>query len=166
MAYSDATTQLQALTTVHYYELRDAKVEALQAKLAETTLAMERARMSAEDAQGAITSPYPDMSHPGRYRSWQEYAELQRAIFDSICCRRLWPAQEMLAATRLALLEIWRPSRLYRGNSLNAALMRAYRGIAEALSILEGREVENDGDGDDDDGDDGDDGGGGENVVT
>ena len=137
MAYSDATTQLQALTTVHYYELRDAKVEALQAKLAETTLAMERARMSAEDAQGAITSPYPDMSHPGRYRSWQEYAQLQRLIFDSICCRRLWPAQDVLPATQMALLERWRPSMRYRGNSPNAALMRAYCGIAEALGILE-----------------------------
>ena len=143
MAYNNAATQVQALSTVHNHELRDAKVEALQAKLAEATLAMERARMSAEDAQGAITSPYPDTSHPGRYRSWREYAELQRAIFDSICCRRLWPAQEVLAATRLALLEIWRPSRLYRGSSLNAALMRAYRGLTEAVSILEGREVDN-----------------------
>ena len=155
MAYSNAATQLQALSTVHYHELRDAKVEALQAKLDETILEMERARMFAEDAQTAIISPYLDTSHPGRYRSWREYAELQRAIFDSICCRRLWPTQEMLAATRLALLSTWRPSRLYRGNSLNAALMRAYRGIAEALSILEGREVENDGD----------DGGGGGGVA-
>ena len=98
---------------------------------------MERARMSAENAQSVMTSPYPDISHPGRYRSWREYAELQRAIFDSMCCRRLWPAQEVLSATRLALLQIWRPSRLYRGSSPNAALMRAYCGIAEALSILE-----------------------------
>ena len=137
MAYSDAATQVGALSTVHNHELRDAKVRALQAKLTETTLAMERARMSAEDAQGAITSPYADTSHPGRYRSWREYAELQRAIFDSICCRRLWPAQDVLAATQMALLERWRPSPLYRGNSPNAALMRAYCGIAEALGILE-----------------------------
>ena len=149
MAYNDAATQVGALSTVHYHEFKDAKVRALQAKLTETTLAVERARMSAEDAQGVMTSPYPDTSHPGHYRSWRAYAELQRAIFDSICCRRLWPAQEILAATRLALLNIWRPSRLYRGSSLNAALMRAYRGIAEALSILEGREVENDDDDDD-----------------
>ena len=143
MAYSDAATQVGALSTVHYHELRDAKVRALQANLAETTLAMERARMCAEDAETAITSPYSDTTHPGRYCSWRAYAELQRAIFDRICCRRLWPAQEVLAATRLALLEIWRPSRLYRVNSLNAALMRAYRGMTEALRCLEGREVGN-----------------------
>ena len=143
MAYNDAATQVGALSTVHYHEFKDAKVRALQANLAETTLAMERARMSAEDAKSAMTSPYLDTSHPGRYRSWREYAELQRAIFDSICCRRLWPAQEMLAATRLALLKIWRPSRLYCGSSLNAALMRVYRGMTEALRCLEGREVGN-----------------------
>ena len=137
MPYSDASTQLQALSALHNHKLRDAKVEALQAKFDETILEMERARMSAEDAQTAIISPYPDVSHPGRYRSWREYAELQHAIFDSICTRHLWPAQDVLSVTQMALLERWRPSMRYRGNSLNAALMRAYRGIVEAKNTLE-----------------------------
>ena len=52
MPYSSAATQLRALSTVHNHEFKDAQVEALQAKLAETTLEMERARVSAEDARG------------------------------------------------------------------------------------------------------------------
>ena len=51
MAYSNAAAQIQALSTLHNHELKDARVEALQAKLAKTTLDVERARMSAEDAR-------------------------------------------------------------------------------------------------------------------
>ena len=73
MAYSNTCTQLAALSAVHNFEFKDARVEALQAKLAETTLEMERARMSAEDSRSAMHAAHSTV-HATRvqlYKYWR-----------------------------------------------------------------------------------------------
>ena len=78
MAYNNTATQTAALSAVHN-EFKDARVEALQAKLAETTLEMERARMAAEDAQGKAMSPSGNNVHTQdprlRLQTWREFGQ-------------------------------------------------------------------------------------------
>ena len=142
MAYSDAATHTQSLSALHNLEFKDARVEALQAKLAETTLDVERARMSAEDALGAMTSPYQD--NQGRYLSWRGDTKIQRGVNSRMWRDIIFEGRDVLSATRLALYEYWRPSRRieeWEEVTVHAALTNAYRGMTETLSCVGQREV-------------------------
>ena len=88
-----ALSNLNALSAAMNAE-QDVAVRALKAQLEEKQLALERARMSAEDARAAMVSPDGDLS-------WREFGSLERIRLNML---GIDPAIEILQGARHELL--------------------------------------------------------------
>ena len=86
-------SNLNALSAAMNAE-QDVAVRALKAQLEEKQLALERARMSAEDARAAMVSPDGDLS-------WREFGSLERIRLNML---GIDPAIEILQGARHELL--------------------------------------------------------------
>ena len=88
-----ALSNLNALSAAMHAE-QDVAVRALKVQLEEKQLALERARMSAEDARAALVSPDGDLS-------WREFGSLERIRLNML---GIDPAIEILQGARHELL--------------------------------------------------------------
>ena len=92
-----ALSNLNALSVAMHAE-QDVAVRALKLQLEEKQLALERARMSAEDARAAMVSPYLTGSdHP---RSWREFGAERNKRCNHVDYNVIAPAQHLLLDAR------------------------------------------------------------------
>ena len=124
-------SNLAALSTAMNAE-QDVAVRALKAQLAEQQLALERARMSAEDARSAMVCP------DGK-TDWREFGRYERSCLNAHC---IGPAVVLLQEARhdilVALSDLSQDN--IRGNS--RALSAAHTAMLKAECRLEAsREV-------------------------
>ena len=93
-----ALSNLNALSVAMHAE-QDVAVRALKLQLEEKQLALERARMSAEDARAAMASPYLTGSdHP---RSWREFGAERNKTCNHVDYNVIEPAQHLLLDAHL-----------------------------------------------------------------
>ena len=95
-------SNLNALSAAMNAE-QDVAVRALKAQLVEQQLALERARMSAEDARAAMASPYSTNDLPPHRRtlSWREFGSLERIHLNA---HGIEPAIDLLQGARQDIL--------------------------------------------------------------
>ena len=92
-----ALSNLNALSAAMHTE-QDVTVRALKLQLEEKQLALERARMSTEDARAAMVSPYLTGSdHP---RSWREFGAERNKRCNHLDYNVIEPAQRLLLDAR------------------------------------------------------------------
>ena len=132
-------TQIVALNVAHNHFEAD-EMRALKQKLAETTLELERARMSSEDVRGAMVSPYSTHVHtadPPRRRSlsWREFATDRNEMCDHLVYNVMDPAKEVLVEARQELSKVRRDPPSSREAALTAAEV-AYNAICKAEKCL------------------------------
>ena len=98
-------SNLNALSAAMHAE-QDVAVRALKGQLEEKQLALERARMSAEDARAAMASPYNTNGVPphGRTLSWREFGIERNDRCDHVTFNVIEPAQELLQDARHEIL--------------------------------------------------------------
>ncbi len=132
----DAVASQIAALNVAYNRFQEHEARALKRKLAETTLEMERARMSAEDARGAMVSPYCNNYHTTdpRYRhlSWREFGTERNDMCDHLVHNVTHPAEEILQGARKKIRMVWRDP----ASSREAALTAAYNAMCDAEKCL------------------------------
>ena len=97
-----ALSNLNALSVAMHAE-QDVAVRALKLQLEEKQLALERARMSAEDARAAMASPYSTNDLPPHRRtlSWREFGSLERIHLNAY---GIEPAIDLLQDARHEIL--------------------------------------------------------------
>ena len=95
-------SNLNALSAAMNAE-QDVAVRALKVQLEEKQLALERARMSAEDARAAMASPYStnDLTPHMRTLSWREFGSLERIHLNA---HGIEPAIDLLQDARHVIL--------------------------------------------------------------
>ena len=91
-----ALSNLNALSVAMRAE-QDVAVRALKLQLEEKQLALERARMSTEDARAAMASPY---SFEGVSLSWREFGMERNARCDHATFNVIEPAKALLHDAR------------------------------------------------------------------
>ena len=96
-----ALSNLNALSVAMHAE-QDVAVRALKLQLEEKQLALERARMSTEDARAAMASPYSFNGMPPftRTLSWREFGIERNARCDHVTFNVIEPAKELLHDAR------------------------------------------------------------------
>ena len=96
-----ALSNLNALSVAMHAE-QDVAVRALKLQLEEKQLALERARMSAEDARAAMASPYSTNDLPPHRRtlSWREFGIERNDRCDHVTFNVIEPAKELLHDAR------------------------------------------------------------------
>jgi len=98
-------SNLNALSAAMNAE-QDVAVRALKAQLAEQQLALERARMFAEDCRSAMASPYSTKELPPHRRtlSWREFGIERNDRCDHVTFNVIEPAKELLQDARHEIL--------------------------------------------------------------
>ena len=106
-----AATQIAALgATLKHFEMSERA--ALAQRLEATTLAMERARMEAEDLRGAAVSPHPAGLRGPPYLTWREFGEERNQYTSRLHEEVIEPTIELLRDARAELLALeWQPPR-------------------------------------------------------
>ena len=96
-----ALSNLNALSVAMRAE-QDVAVRALKLQLEEKQLALERARLSTEDARAAMASPYSTCGLPPHTRtlSWREFGIERNNRCDHVTFNVLEPAKELLHDAR------------------------------------------------------------------
>ena len=110
-------SNLAALSTAMNAE-QDVAVRALNAQLAEQQLALERARMSAEDARSAMVSP-------DGIRDWRQFGRYERSCLNR---HSIGPAIVWLQEARheiLVALSDPRPDRIAAVGAAHTAMVKA-----------------------------------------
>ena len=125
-----ALSNLNALCAAMHAE-QDVAVRALKVQLEAKQLALERARMSAEDARAAMASPYSTNDLPPHRRtlSWREFGSLERIHLNAY---GIEPAIDLLQGARHEILmALSDPSR-----DSTAAMIAAHNAMLAAVRRL------------------------------
>ena len=132
---NSVTTRIEALGTV-YAQFQGVEGRRLKRRLGETTLEMERARMSAEDARSAMVSPYGTNHHtedPRRRRlSWREFGTDRNEMCLHLVYDVMEPAQQILEEARKNIHVVLQGP----ASSREAALTAAYNAMCDAEKCL------------------------------